>query len=191
MIRRSATFIACTAVLALLATGCETTSPHTSLRKKEPTYAEAAAHPFIPANRVAAEALIAQLHDRISPVQPVIVATIVNIDALDRSSTLGRLVSEQIAARFSQAGYRIIEMKFRNDVYMLRDQGELMLSREIRDIATTHDAQAVIVGTYGVSGDFVFLNLKAIQPSSNIAQATHDYALPLDQDNRTLLRGTR
>lgn len=179
-------FAACAVVLALLAAGCETASV-----KKEPTYEAAARHPFIPANHAAAQALLAQLHARSATRQPVIVATIVNVDALDRSSTLGRMVSEQIAARFAQDGHRVVEMKFRNDVYMLRDQGELMLSREIRDIADSHDARIVIVGTYGSSSDFVFINLKAIDPSTNVALATHDYALPLDQDNRALLRGTR
>ena len=34
------------------------------------------------------------------------------------------------------AGLHMVEMKFRNNVYMARDQGEMMLTRELRDIAS-------------------------------------------------------
>lgn len=120
--------------------------------------------------------------------QPLLTATVVNIDILEKSSTLGRLISEQVAGRFTQAGYRMVEMKFGNAVYMKRDQGELMLTREISNLAKTHDAQAVVVGTYGESNDFVFVNLKVIQPTTNVVLAVHDYVMPLDISTKSLLR---
>ena len=171
--------------LALGATGCAT---ETATARKEPTYEQAAANPLIPANYAAASSLLARLQGQLAMEQPLIVATVVNIDALDRSSTLGRLISEQVSARFTLAGHRMIEMKFRNNVYMARDQGELMLTREIRDLASSHNAQAVIVGTYAQSSDMVFVNLKVIQPDTNVALAVHDYALPLDSMTRSMLR---
>ncbi|MCC6296844.1 MAG: hypothetical protein IT469_09070 [Pseudomonadales bacterium] len=143
---------------------------------------------LIDANYAAADALLKQLKDRLSPNQPLIAATLVSIDDLERSSTFGRLSSEQISARFSQAGQRMIEMKFRDNVYMKRDQGELLLTREIRDVAQQHKAQAVIVGTYGVSNEAVFVNLKVIKPSTNVVMAVYDYALPKDSDIRSMLR---
>jgi hypothetical protein len=143
---------------------------------------------LIEANYAAADALLDQLGDRLSPNQPIITATLVSIDELERSSTFGRLSSEQISARFSQAGQRMIEMKFRDNVYMKRDQGELLLTREIRDVAQQHKAQAVIVGTYGVSNEAVFVNLKVIEPNTNVVMAVYDYALPKDNDIRSMLR---
>ncbi len=156
-----------------------------------PTYEDATRNPFVPANYRAAEALLDQLQGKLGAGQPLIVATLVNIDALERSSTLGRLVSEQVSARFVQAGHRMVEMKLRNSVYMQRDQGELMLTREIRDLASAHNAQAVVVGSYGESRDFVYINLKVIQPTTNVALAAHDYALPLDLNTRSMLLGAR
>lgn len=144
----------------------------------------------MPSNYHAAEALLNQLRPTLGGTpKPLIIATVVNIDALENSSTLGRLVSEHVAARFTQAGYRMVEMKFRNNVYVKRTQGELMLTREIRDLAQSHDAQAVIVGTYGESSEYVFINLKVIEPASNVVVAVHDYVLPLDGTVRPLLRG--
>lgn len=174
--------------LALMTAGCATDTP---AARKDLSYEDAAANPLIPANYAAATSLLTRLNGQLAPGQPLIAATVVNIDALDRSSTLGRLISEQVSARFTLAGHRMIEMKFRNNVYMARDQGELMLTREIRDIASSHNAQAVIVGTYAQSSDMVFVNLKVIQPETNVALAVHDYALPLDAMTRSMLRANR
>ena len=154
----------------------------------KPSYAGASSSPFIRANHQAADALLQQMPSRGNTM---LIATLVNVDALDRSSTLGRLVSEQISARFTQAGQHMVEMKFRNNVYISQTQGELMLTRELHELAGTHNAQAVIVGSYGVGGDYVYINLKVIQPSTNMVLATHDYALPVSDDVRMMLRPRR
>ncbi len=157
-------------------------------KKPEPTWEQATSNPLIPANYKAAEALLTQLPPTLNKSQPLIIATVVNIDNLDQSSTLGRLTSEHVSARFTKAGFRMIELKYRNSIYVKRSQGELMLTREIRELAQSHDAQAVIVGTYGQSDDSVFVNLKVIQPATNIVLAVQDYVLPLDVSTRSLLR---
>ena len=143
---------------------------------------------FIAANYKATDTLTAQLKGKINPAQPLIVATIVNIDDLNSSSTFGRLASEQVSARFTQTGYSMIEMKFCDFVYMKQDQGELLLTREIKDVAKTHNAQAVIVGTYALSGDTVFVNLKVIQPSTNIVLAVHDYDFEMNANLKLITK---
>ena len=144
--------------------------------------------PFIAANYKAANELIEQLGSKLSPAQPMIIATIVNIDDLNSSSTFGRLVSEQVSARFSQASYSMIEMKFRDFVYMQQDQGELLLTREIKDVAKSHNAQAVIVGTYALSGNSIFVNLKVIQPNTNVVLAVHDYTFAMDANLKAMAK---
>ena len=142
---------------------------------------------FISTNYQAADALLKQLNGKLSPSQPLIAATIVNIDQLDKSSTLGRLISEQVSSRFTQNNLNMIEMKFRNTVLMSNDQGELMLSHNIKDIAHSSNAQAVIVGTYATSDELVFINLKVIQPSTDIVMAVYNYALPKNATVRSML----
>ena len=156
-------------------------------QKHEPTFEDAAQNPFIPTNRAAAASLMAQAKTSLFSNQPLIVATLVDINVLEKSSTLGRMISEQISAVFSQAGYQMIEMKFRETVYMKRNEGELLLTREITEIAKQHNAQAVIVGTYGIAGDLVYINLKVVQPGTNYILAAHDYALPMDHNIRMML----
>ena len=168
------------ATALLLGAGC-------SQQPAKPTFDAAAQNLFIPTNQTAANALLAQAKSRLIPDQPLIVATIVDINALEKSSTMGRLVSEQISAVFSQAGHRMVEMKFRENVYMKRNEGELLLTRELTAVAKQHNAQAVIVGTYAIASDVVFINLKVVQPNSNLVLAAHDYALPLDANLRAML----
>lgn len=178
--------VAALACLTLIGAGCAPT-----VTKKEPTFDAAAQNAFIPANQQAATTLLAQVKASLIPNQPLIVATIVDINVLEKSSTMGRLVSEQISGAFSRAGYQMIEMKFRENVYMKRSEGELLLTREINEVAKLHNAQAVIVGTYAVASDVAFINLKVVQPNSNLVLAAHDYALPLDANVRAMLGSAR
>lgn len=144
---------------------------------------------LISSNYQAAEGLIYQMQDHL-PVGtgPMIVTTLVNIDDLEKSSTLGRVVSEQVAARFTRAGYKMMEIKFGNSLYIRKDQGEMMLTREVSELASNHNAKAVLVGTYGESRNYVFINLKVIQPSSNAVLAVQDYALPVTPSISSMLR---
>ena len=116
-----------------------------------------------------------------------VVATIVNINSLEDSSPLGRLMTEQISGRLTQGGYKVIEVKLRNQLFMKRSEGELMLTRELRDIAKRHSASVAVTGTYTDSGKRVFVNLKAIRLDDNVIAAAVDYDLSRDAQIKTLL----
>jgi FlgO protein len=122
---------------------------------------------------------------------PVLVATVVDIDNLERSSTLGRLISEHVASRLSQKGYTVTELKMRDPAYMRTPEGELMLSREVHAISAKHGAQAVVVGTYASDGTsrngVVFVSLKLVRTADNTIIGSSDYALVLIQGGSGLL----
>jgi TolB-like protein len=178
------TLAAATVSLTLLALlgGCASTPP-----REEANYATLSSNQFVNANYRAADALLAQLNGKLSSEKPLIMATVVNIDALDQTSTLGRLISEQISTRMAQGGLKMLEMKLRNSVYLKRNQGELMLTREIGEVAQTHNAQAVVVGSYAETSDMVFINIKVVQPQSNFVLAGHDYVLQKEGIVRSML----
>ncbi len=152
------------------------------------TYADAAANQFTAINQSAAARLLTDLQGKISPAQPMIVATVVDINHLEQSSTLGRLISEQVASKFSQSGQQVVEMKFRDNVFIKQDQGELMLTRDVKNIAHAHDAEAVLVGTYAESKNFVYVTLKVIQAQTDVVLAVDNYTLPKDDDVTAMLR---
>ena len=142
---------------------------------------------LIAANEHATDAL---LHNApLDASQPVLVATLVNVDRLHESSRLGRLLSEQMAARMVQRGLRVTEVKLRDSVLLEREQGERLLSRDVRDVSLALPAQAVGVGTYAVSGTLVYINLKLVGPVGNAVLAAHSYALAIDENVRALLAG--
>lgn len=182
----------------LLLAGCETTSSNT--KPEEPTYDQAAMSEFIRANYAAASELLKGYRGPASASNfsgngggsaPLIVSTLVNIDKLDQSSTLGRLISEQLSSRISQLGQNVVELKLRNSVFMKQNQGEFLLTREIKELASAHKAQAVVVGTYADGGDYVFVSLKLINPANSLILASYDYALPMNRQVRRLTNNTR
>lgn len=125
----------------------------------------------------------------LDPSHAVLVATLVNVDRLTESSRLGRLCSEQIAGRLAQRGVRVTELKLREALAMRHDQGELLLSRELHEVSQLHEAQAVVVGAYAVSPGTVYVSLKMVKPVGNAVVAAYDYALPVDDNLRSLLAG--
>ena len=176
------------AALSLSLCGCANFNQARNGDWHGPLEAQQPANFLIVENYNASDALIAKAKAALDPDKPIIMATIVNIDDLERSSTLGRFVTENISARFTQANFKMIELKFQNAVYMKRNEGELMLTRQIRDLAQTHNAQAVIVGTYSKASSSVFINLKIVRPESNIVIAAHDYALGIDRNVSNMLQ---
>lgn len=138
-------------------------------------------------NHQAAEKLAKAAKVRLGTSKPLIVASFVNINNLDESSSLGRSISQQFATTFTNSGYRIIELLLRKDIYIKQDGGEFLLSRELANLSHTHQAQAVVVGTYAVGETRVYVTAKVINADSNVVLAAQDYSLPIDKDTRALL----
>lgn len=120
-----------------------------------------------------------------------LVATVVNVDELESASRLGRSISEQVSARLTQKGYKVIEVKLRGTLFVKHSEGELLLSRELAQISKSYQAPAVVVGTYAPATNFVHINLKVVSADSQIVLAAADYGLPLDENTKTLLSTKR
>jgi TolB-like protein len=169
--------------LALLG-ACSTTT----VQRAETTYEEAAANKFVLANRDAINRLVAGFD--LAPLgdTPVLVATIVNVNDMRRSAPLGRTLSEQYATHMVNAGFNVKEMKLRGDVFVKEETGELLLSREIKEIAQSHHASYVLVGTYSVAANVTYVSLKFVRTEDSRIVRGYDYALPNDKDINKLLQ---
>jgi len=143
---------------------------------------------IIQTNRAAANNLIRMAGEEIQPGANIIAASFVEIDDLTRSSSFGRVASQQLVSQLTAAGYAVKEMLLRDSVYISASQGEFLLSREISEISTEHDAQAVLVGTYAVGENNVFVTARLIRTADSVILASHDYAIPYTRDMRILLR---
>ena len=149
---------------------------------------------YIESTYAAVDKLSAQLSQHthyLNKNEPILVATLVSVDELESASRLGRSISEQVAARLTQKGFNVVEVKLRGSLFVKRAEGELLLSREIAQISQSYKAPAVVVGTYAPATNFVHINLKVVSADSQLVLAAEDYGLPLDENTKTLLNSGR
>lgn len=126
----------------------------------------------------AVDDLLAGLPGELRQGAVVIVASLANIDDLSRSSTSGRVVSEQIGTRLVQRGYIVPELKLAETVQMRDNSGEFMLSRRLQEIRRTLNADAVVTGTFGLGNNVSFVNLRLIRLADGRVLAATDYEMP-------------
>ena len=119
--------------------------------------------------------------------EPLLAATFVDINNLEMSSGLGRVIGEQLGSRFAQQGFTVIEIKMRNNIFVREGSGEFALSRSVKEISQSHNAAAVIAGTYAVGRQSVFVNARLIRATDNLVLASYDYVLPMGPDAKALL----
>lgn len=175
-------------VASALLAGCATS---TTPARMEPTYQEASSSPFIQTSRDAVAKLTAGFDMTALGAGPVLVATVVNVNDLSRAAPLGRTLSEQYATSMVASGFNVKELKLRGDVFVREGAGELMLSREIKDIARNHSASLVLVGTYSAAANFTYVSLKLVRTEDSRIVSGYDYALPNDRDVQRLLAVVR
>lgn len=161
---------------ALLSTGCGNDPYATGIDN------------IIESNRAAAKNLIRMAGSEVEPRENIIAASFADINDLTRSSSFGRVASQQLVSQFTAAGYSVVDMLLRTNVYISEGQGEFLLSRAVNDISAQHNAHVVLVGTYAVGESNVFVTAKLIRTSDSVIIASHDYVLPYTRDMRTLLR---
>jgi TolB-like protein len=176
--------ILATATAVALLTACGTSSNV----RVDPTYDEAAASKFVTLNKAAVSKLVENYDRGPTGDAPVLVATIVNINDMRRTAPLGRTLSEQYASQMATSGFNVKEMKLRGDVFIREETGELLLSREIKDIAKSHNANMVLVGTYSAAANFTYISLKFVRTEDSRIIRAYDYALPNDKDVTRLLQ---
>lgn len=176
------------AVAAVLA-GCNSAPPNVG--RTEPTYQDAATAPLLQNSREAVSKLTAGFDLNALGGGPVLVATVVNVNDLSRSAPLGRTLSEQYASQMAALGFNVKEVKLRGDIFVKEGAGELLLSREIKDIARSYNASLVLVGTYSPAANFTYVSLKLVRTEDSRIIRGHDYALPNDRDVQRLLATPR
>jgi hypothetical protein len=172
------------AAAAALLAGCGAPS---SVRV-DPTYEDAAASKFVALNKDAINKLVGEFDRGPTGDTPVLVATIVNVNDMRKTAPLGRTLSEQYASHMAAAGFNVKEMKLRGDVFIREETGELLLSREIKDIARAHNANMVLVGTYSAAANLTYISLKFVRTEDSRIIRGYDYALPNDKDVTRLLQ---
>ena len=119
---------------------------------------------------------------------PIGVTTFVNIDDLYASSTFGRMVGEQLMSELSMKGFDVIELRHSDALQFLDSAGEFALSRDVRAVKPQRTLAAVVVGTYVVSPERVYLNARLVQPSTSLVLSAGSVEMSKTAELAKLLR---
>ncbi len=117
-----------------------------------------------------------------------LVASLVDVDNMTRSSTFGRTLAEQVGSALAAQGYKVVEVKLRDTVLVKESTGELVLSRDVKAISDSHRAQALVAGTYGISGDHVYVSLRLIDPATGVVKGAVTDRVQRTSDIKAMLR---
>lgn len=139
----------------------------------------------------AAERLVELSAAPISADLPLLVTTVVDNADLGRSAGLGRLVAEQVASRLANLGYTVREVRMAQALMLAEGSGELILSRNAREVGRQAGAQAVVAGTYTVADEAVFVNLKLLRAADGRVLSAVDWTMPKTADVAALVQGRR
>lgn len=120
--------------------------------------------------------LIAQHNDR-RDIGRVLVATCVDVNNYGMTSMFGRQMSEYVASRLTKKNFDVIHATVRQDHMQMREDGQFLLSRDVRNLAMDHNARTILVGTYGVVQDYVLVSLKMVSTVDDSTIAASDFVL--------------
>ncbi|WP_297826573.1 FlgO family outer membrane protein [uncultured Desulfovibrio sp.] len=111
-----------------------------------------------------------------------------NINNLQAASPLARQMTEEISRWLVNAGYRYQELRKGSYIRFDRGTGELILTREVRKLTSTRGTgQAILAGTYVVSGEQVRFSMSLIHTTSNEVLAKGTATVPITDDLLPLL----
>jgi len=120
---------------------------------------------------------------------PIGVATFVDIDDLYSTSTFGRVYAEQIMSELAMRGFDVIELRHAEALQFLAPDGEFALSRDTAVLQRSRELGGIVVGTYAVSPERVYVNARLIDPTSSLVHAAGSVEMKKTAEITKLLRG--
>ncbi|HIJ84949.1 MAG: hypothetical protein HW380_3233 [Magnetococcales bacterium] len=137
---------------------------------------------------MAADAMVMAIREKVHKRAAILPASFVDEKNMDETTPMGRLLSRQMSARFTQAGYKILEVKLRDNLLLQKGKGQFLLSDEVAKIRDTHEAHMVLAGSYSVAKNRVFVNAQLIRIGDGVTLAAEDFSMVLTPDIRNLLK---
>lgn len=120
-----------------------------------------------------------------------LVTSYVNIDNFNQSSSFGRTVAEQVSSGLISNGLLTKEVRLSDKLKITPEQGELMLSRELKNIAKEHHAKFVLIGTYTEAAKMVYVSSKLVLLENDTVVSAYNFSLDKDENIASLLHGVK
>jgi len=109
---------------------------------------------------------------------PLVVASLSDVQDLDRSSAFGNIAADLARSRLAQRGLAVSEVRLRSAMRLSPAQGEILLSRDAPALARPVAPAAVLTGTYAVGSRHVWVSLKLLSRGDSRVLAAADFAVP-------------
>ncbi len=135
----------------------------------------------------AADTLQSNLLKTIPKHSLIIVSTLLNVNDLKKTSSFGRIISDQIASAFHDLGYRIIGMEMPIDLFVMQEDGGLHLSDETKKMLKKYGAAAIVGGVYAQGSQTAYVSLRVIDTNSKNIISSTDLSVPMGPDAKVLL----
>jgi len=103
--------------------------------------------------------------------------TFVNLTNFNSSSKFGLILAEQIASRLTQQGFKVVELRtpISSKLNIDPKRGEFILSRHLAKLKKIISTPRVLLGTYSVVTNKVFVNAKIVNLlHDDLIEATAD-----------------
>lgn len=121
-------------------------------------------------------------HTTTRGLQWLVVTTPADLSALGQSTALARAMAEEVASAMTAKGYYVQEIRKTCEVVFNKSQGEFMLSRDVRELATKQfKGTLVLAGTYVAAPKGVRFNLEVIDAKNNDVLAKTSAVVPMSQ----------
>lgn len=121
---------------------------------------------------------------------PVIVTTFVDLNDLGKTSVFGRMMAERLIDELNKQGFRVLEVRRAQDLFMKKDVGEMILTRDVAELGGTSNARSVLAGTYVATEQSVIINARLIDTKSPQVISTVSFEVVMTREIEGLLQGT-
>lgn len=112
-----------------------------------------------------------------------------NINNLEQANPLARQMLEEVSSDLVNMGYRYEELRRGKDIRFDKRTGEFILTRDVRKLASRNGVgQAILAGTYVVSGEQVRFTMSLISVATNEVIAKGMGTVPITPDLMPLLQ---
>jgi len=130
----------------------------------------------------AADHLEKHLVSELSRIMPILSTGFVNLEHPKGSSAFGRLLGEQVASRFSQHGYRVIDLSIQKHLAFAEGKAaKPALLQDSKGTSSPYELQAAIVGDFIVSDDLAYVSVRLVKIPGNAVLTSCDFSIRLNE----------
>lgn len=139
--------------------------------------------------RYLAQELYLNLNDPEVMDAPMVVTTFVDLNNLDKTSILGRVMAEKLLDEMNRRGFEVVEVRRSQDLFIKKSVGELILTRDTAELFSNTEARAVLAGTYVATVKALIVNARLIDVATPKILSSVSYEVAMTEEIQNLITG--